>query len=323
MVNNKVFLGGTLGGPDWRGSITPLLKCPYFNPVVEEWDDAAQEREKKEKSECGISIYVLNPYLNGVFSVAEIVEDSITRRPGRTIVCVLDGYLGKKFTPSARASIDAVTDMVKNYGTIVVYSLQDCAKMVNLLAVSDQQSSYLFKNKWLSLKKMEGPTGEYVYSHEERCSGHIVSILPHKSTPKGNVFLVREEYTPPWGIDRLFCSSFTGGVDKGMDPLETARKELFEESGHDMPLESFVPMGTCRGSKSSDTVYHLFSVDVTNSTNTSDTGVSQDANERLAKNKWVAGIPQDASDPLLYVLYHRWFDTVMDGDTILNGFSWN
>ncbi len=44
MNYGRVFLGGTCAGPDYRNEFIPLLKCDYFNPVVTDWDEKAQDR---------------------------------------------------------------------------------------------------------------------------------------------------------------------------------------------------------------------------------------------------------------------------------------
>jgi 8-oxo-dGTP pyrophosphatase MutT (NUDIX family) len=58
-------------------------------------------------------------------------------------------------------------------------------------------------------------------------------------------------------------SGITGGVE-GDRPVEDAVRELQEESGYEADEDEFIYLGTCRGVKSNDTVYHLYAVDVTN-----------------------------------------------------------
>jgi len=53
----------------------------------------------------------------------------------------------------------------------------------------------LCENDWVSLLDLNG----YVYSHETRCNGVIVAILPYRRTEKGRLqFLLRREITPCW-----------------------------------------------------------------------------------------------------------------------------
>jgi hypothetical protein len=68
MKNQTVFLGGTCGKNNWRlGLIERLLARgvpseALFNPVVLDWDAAAQVAEDKAKAEAGAMFYYLgNP----------------------------------------------------------------------------------------------------------------------------------------------------------------------------------------------------------------------------------------------------------------------
>jgi len=321
MTPNKVFLGGTTAGPSWRDELIPQLKCPYFNPIVKDWTDEAQEREKVEKEDCGISLYVLTPFLKSVFSVAEILEDCITRRPERTVVCVLDGFQGKTFEPHVRRAIDAVMEMIEKYQPVIVKDLGSCANMLNVMSTQPLTEVYLLKNPWLSLKKMFGPTGEYVFSHEERCGGHIVAVLPYRNTDQGTFFLARSEFTPPWSLNRPFISSITGGVDSGETVAAAALRELYEEAGMSVPPMSLKALGTVQGTKSTDTVYHLFAVDVTGLPGPGNTD-GQDANEATSQNVWIDATMPKVEDPLLYSLYHKWLSLPKSGGDFLSTFSW-
>ena len=70
----KVFLGGTCNGSRWRDRLIPLLDIDYFNPVVEEWNDKAQQEEMLQRENCDYCLYVLTPKMEGVYSVAEVVD---------------------------------------------------------------------------------------------------------------------------------------------------------------------------------------------------------------------------------------------------------
>ena len=322
MDASKVFLGGTTAGPDYRQQLIPLLNAKYFNPVVADWNEEARAAEVLEKDNCGIALYVLTPYLSGVFSVAEVVEDSITRRPKRTILCVLDGFAGKSFEPHVARSIKALSELVAKYGTPTVTNLTDCGKAVNYLAYMVKPGDqYLFFNKWLSLKKLMGPTGEYVYSHEERCDGNIVVVLPFRTAEnKGSEVLARMEYTPCWNADELNLSSITGGVDKGEDAATAAVRELYEETGYQVQLEDMVSLGTSYGVKSSDTIYHLFAVNVSDIEGSGNDEVAKDKNEKKSYNTWITNL-EGVVDPLLYTVHTRWLALPQDTDAI-EAFRW-
>lgn len=86
----KIFLGGTCNGSKWREYVMPLLEendCDYFNPVVDDWNEAAQKKEIEEREKCDFCLYTITPRMKGVYSIAEVVEDSI-KRPHKTILCI-------------------------------------------------------------------------------------------------------------------------------------------------------------------------------------------------------------------------------------------
>ena len=133
------------------------------------------------------------------------------------------------------------------------------------------KSTVLFDNEWIQMRKMtddeEPKIKGYIYSHEARCAGHIVACVPFRRRNGDSLeFMFRCEATPCWLGKSVVPSSFTGGVDFNMrhlDPVATMEKELREETGV-IGGFNIIPLGSCFGSKSSDTVYHLYTVDFTN-----------------------------------------------------------
>lgn len=122
----------------------------------------------------------------------------------------------------------------------------------------------LYKNEWLSLKVIRVPErgiNGYVFSHEARCRGCIIAVLPYRTTTDGYEYLVKHEVTPCWSLDPVY-SALTGGWEGG-DPVNTAQLELDEESGFKVPISHFISLGTSYASKSADTRYALFAVDLT------------------------------------------------------------
>ena len=123
----------------------------------------------------------------------------------------------------------------------------------------------LFQNKWLSLKEIIAPEkgiNGYVYSHETRCQGIIVAILPYRKT-KGKVqVLLKSEVTPCWNSDKPTLSTITGGWEGG-DVRDDAIRELLEETGYTVTKKELTNLGTSYASKSSDSIYELFTVDLT------------------------------------------------------------
>ena len=88
----RVFLGGTCNGSLWRNELIPMLEAQgidYFNPVVDDWNEEAQQRKIQEREECDICLYCITPKMPGGYSIAEVVDDS-NKRPEKTVFVVLD-----------------------------------------------------------------------------------------------------------------------------------------------------------------------------------------------------------------------------------------
>ena len=126
----RVFLGGTCNNSQWRNWITPLLRVDYFNPVVDDWTPECQAREIKEREICDICLYTITPKMTGVYSVAEVVDDS-NKCPEKTVLVLLfqDGPLS--FQTGEWKSLQAVAKMVERNGSRVFYSLGDAAVYIN------------------------------------------------------------------------------------------------------------------------------------------------------------------------------------------------
>lgn len=80
----KVFLGGTCNGPDYRASLISKLNIKYFNPVVDDWNEEAYQEELRERESCDYCLYYITPSLAGVYSIAEVIDDS-NKRPEKTV----------------------------------------------------------------------------------------------------------------------------------------------------------------------------------------------------------------------------------------------
>lgn len=163
----------------------------------------------------------------------------------------------------------------------------------------------LHENKWLSLKEMKDPENGvhgYVYSHETRCNGEIVAILPYKRRLGQLHWLLRKEITPCWEMAPVI-SSITGGVDIARAVRETAQHELLEEAGYAIGLDRLVALGTCYGTKSSDTTYHLYTADLSNVKRGKAVGDGSEL-EAMAHCFWSGSI-DDARDPFVYIMYYR------------------
>jgi 8-oxo-dGTP pyrophosphatase MutT (NUDIX family) len=121
----------------------------------------------------------------------------------------------------------------------------------------------LFETKWLALKKMilaEWGT-EYVYVHSVHSDGEAVAVLPHRINDGQIEFLLRKEIVPPWSLELSPCS--LTGSHEGGELIDTAVREVKEESGYTVEPEWLTYHGFVRNSKASTTKVHLYSVDLT------------------------------------------------------------
>tara|TARA_R110002096_G_C14149484_1_gene683799 strand:+ start:174 stop:572 length:399 start_codon:yes stop_codon:yes gene_type:complete len=128
-MNNRIFLGGTCAETTWRTKLEKVLRVPSFNPVVEDWTPECQDEERLQKNNlCNIHLYVITKEMQGVFSIAEVI-DSTHQKGKRTILHVIpDG-----FEKSQLKSLNAVCDMVNINGGIayVDSELNRTARVIN------------------------------------------------------------------------------------------------------------------------------------------------------------------------------------------------
>ena len=170
----------------------------------------------------------------------------------------------------------------------------------------------LHKGNFTSYRKLinkEKGVNGYEYLHEDRCNGNIISILPYRLNNdivrRDNPydFLLRYEMTPCWDMEKNVYSSITGGVDIGDDVVESVLKELKEEAGYTVTKDELIYLGTCFGTKSSDTTYYLFTVNLSYKEEGEATGDGSYLEDQ-AHCEWVDDISV-AEDPLVYTSFYR------------------
>lgn len=133
----EVFLGGTCANSTWREELIPQLEIDYFNPVVDDWNDEAYQLELEKRETCDLILYVITPLMEGVYSIAEVVDDS-NKRPNKTILCILDNdHTDEKgdvtWTEGQRKSLNAVEEMVGKNGGLVLEGLNEVEDVLNIL----------------------------------------------------------------------------------------------------------------------------------------------------------------------------------------------
>lgn len=122
----KVFLGGTCSGYKWRDDLIPMLNCDYYNPIVKNWSEEDRLREVHEREAADYVLYVITSGMKGVYSIAEIIDDS-NKRPEKTIVCVLYNNIDEQMSKSLSATLN----LAKSNGATVLNSLEDIASFLN------------------------------------------------------------------------------------------------------------------------------------------------------------------------------------------------
>lgn len=126
----KVFLGGTCNGSTWRDILIKDLQIDYFKPCADQWTSAMMKEEIKQRSECDFCLYVITPKMTGVYSIAEVVDDS-NKRPHKTIFCYLTDDEDQKFSPDQIKSLDQTGRMIKENGATFLTTLTATADYLN------------------------------------------------------------------------------------------------------------------------------------------------------------------------------------------------
>ncbi len=128
-MSKRVFLGGTCNASLWRNRMVVYLVnsgLEYFNPVVDDWNLEAQANEFRERKECDFCLYTITPKMTGVYSIAEVIDDS-NKRPEKTVLVLLRNDEDERFTEGQWKSLNAVARMVKHNGGTVFGSLKHAA----------------------------------------------------------------------------------------------------------------------------------------------------------------------------------------------------
>ena len=131
----KVFLGGTCNESTWRDKLIKMLEIDYFNPVVDDWTEECYQEELRQREICDYCLYVITPRMKGVYSIAEVVDDS-NKRPEKTIFCIVTADFSDTgniimFDEQQLKSLDKVGVMVRNNGGKYFRTLREVAKFLN------------------------------------------------------------------------------------------------------------------------------------------------------------------------------------------------
>ena len=114
----KIFLGGTCNNSKWRQKLIPILKqnnIEYFNPVVQDWTPQCQKEQIKQRTVCDYVLYVITPKMIGVYSIAQVVDDS-NKRPQKTLFMIIKKDGKDQFTEGQIKSLMCVKQMIVRNG---------------------------------------------------------------------------------------------------------------------------------------------------------------------------------------------------------------
>lgn len=134
-----IFLGGTCNDSKWRDIFIKMLpsNISYFNPVVPDWTEECYIKELEERENADIVLYTITPKMTGVYSIAEVIDDS-NKKPESTILCILrqDPNGREKtieFDESQWKSLNKVAEMVKRNGGNSFTSLEEVIDYIKTL----------------------------------------------------------------------------------------------------------------------------------------------------------------------------------------------
>lgn len=117
----------------------------------------------------------------------------------------------------------------------------------------------LFKSKWVEVLRRDG---WFEFNRNTRGDGVAVLGIRNmkEASPKDSECLIRIENNPAHG--GFVYTSLTGTIEGGLNPLQTAVKELKEESGYEVDEQDLVPVGWVYPSKFSDYKQFLYVVEL-------------------------------------------------------------
>ena len=125
----RVFLGGTCNESNWREWFILYVDktvCSWFDPVVDDWTEDCMQQEIEERQLCDFCLYTITPKMTGVYSIAEVVDDS-NKKPDRTVLVLLRDDEGRRFSEGQWRSLISVARMVKANGGKVFDNLKSAA----------------------------------------------------------------------------------------------------------------------------------------------------------------------------------------------------
>jgi len=128
----KVYLGGTRNNSTWRNKMMTYLhekEIGWFNPVVSNWTETDVAQEIQERETCDFALYVITPKMTGVYSIAEVVDDS-NKRPNKTVMVLLRDDEKLRFSEEQWKSLCAAARIVARNGGKVFENLESASEYI-------------------------------------------------------------------------------------------------------------------------------------------------------------------------------------------------
>lgn len=175
----RVFLGGTVNGSKWRDVVKEKLIIDYFDPVVDDWNDAAYERELSERRFCNYLLYVITPKMTGFYAIAEVTDDSY-HRPDRTIYCYLPEDEEDKFSPQMIEELERLGEVALENGAVWLKNLDEVVDFLNSASAESNYERGAHYDAYISYGKQESQE----FSHR---------ILNRLNENNLNVYMDRED----------------------------------------------------------------------------------------------------------------------------------
>lgn len=184
--------------------------------------------------------------------------------------------------------------------------------------ITKEQISILKSTDFLELRQISTHGINYYYSHDAKFDGEIVAIIPYTRVGDKHdglvvdKVLIRSEMVPCWNVDENHYKCITGGVEEKHRKLDDtiysrycAIDELKEEAGYQVNNYDFIYLGECFVSKSSDTLVHLFGIDLTDKDRDIEPEGDGSELEKISDSFWVDlddPIIESIKDPLFFTL---------------------
>lgn len=162
-----------------------MLKCDYFNPVVEDWTPECQEIEEQEKRCCMYHLYVITPKMQGVYSIAEAVNDSKENMLRTCVFCVTKEEDDRDWTKGELKSLDATAKLIERNGGVVLNSLEEVANFLNAE-----------NERWQKIEKERDE--EQKYGYYKKRTEHLLrlfNILIKEILPNGWYCMAMDTWT--------------------------------------------------------------------------------------------------------------------------------